>query len=168
MVDMDVRAGTWSLQHWIANGWISRPPRHGIGRSMKVGKESMIGLMTALERYSRRDHRAEHAQWKKHVDEIYEGMRDLVGLQVTRLEQAMNGQPYPLLQIESGSHPGGLHVRDLILALRSLPKKILMAEDEQSPDRAYLYTQCLQSGDAEYIVSAVRQIATSHLDRSAR
>lgn len=51
--------GTWSLQHWITNGWIARPPRHGIGWSMKISKESMIGLMVALERYSLRDHAAE-------------------------------------------------------------------------------------------------------------
>lgn len=168
MVDMDVRAGTWSLQHWITNGWISRPPRHGVGRSMKVSKEAMIGLMTALERYSRRDHAAEYAQWKRDVDDIYAGVRDLSGLRFTSLSQAANGQPYPLLQIDSGAQPGGLAVRDLILALRSLPRKILFAEDEQSPDRAYLFTQCLQPGDAEYIISAIRQVATSHLERSTR
>jgi len=166
MVDMDVRAGTWSLQHWITNGWITRPPRHGIGRSMKVSKEQMIGLMTALERYSSRDHHAEHELWKKQVGEIYNGIRDLTALRVTQLDQAANGQPYPLLRIESGSQPNGLSVRALNLALRSLPRKILLSEDEQSPDRAYLYTQCLQSGDGEYIISAIRQIVTSHLDRS--
>src|SRR5262249_49666093 len=37
MVDMDVRAGTWSRRRWIEEGWIARPPRHGIGRSMKAG-----------------------------------------------------------------------------------------------------------------------------------
>lgn len=168
MVDMDVRAGTWSLQHWITNGWISRPPRHGIGRSMKVSKEAMIGLMVALDRFSRRDHAAEYALWKQHVDEIYHGIRDLAGLRVTKLDQAANGQPYPLLQIDSGTQPEGLCVRDLILGLRTLPRKILLAEDEQSPDRAYLFTQCLQAGDAEYIVAAIRQLFKSHLDRASR
>ena len=166
MVDMDVRAGTWSLQHWITNGWISRPPRHGIGRSMKVSKESMIGLMGALKRYSQRDHAAEQAMWRKDADVIYDAIKDLKGLQVTRLAQAMNGQPYPVVQIESGSLPEGLHVRDLILALRGLPRKILMAEDEQSANRAFLYTQCLRPGDAAYIATAIRQFATSPLDRA--
>lgn len=168
MVDMDVRAGTWSLQHWITNGWISRPPRHGIGRSMKVSKEAMVGLMTALDRYARRDHAGEQAAWKQSIDEIYAGIRDIGRLKVTRLAQALNGQPYPLLQIESGAGPEGLRVRSLILSLRSLPRKILLAEDEVSPDRAYLYPQCLQAGDTEYLVSAIRQAATSHLEPSNR
>ncbi|MDB5391903.1 MAG: aminotransferase class V-fold PLP-dependent enzyme [Planctomycetaceae bacterium] len=157
MVDMDVRAGTWSLQHWVTNGWISRSPRHGIGRSMKVSKESMIGLMTALERYSQRHHAGEYAAWKKQIDDIYAGIRDLTGLKVTQLDRAANGQPYPLLKIESGSPPEGHRVRDLILALRSLPRKIILAEDEVSPDRAYLYSTCLLPGDAEYVVAAIRQ-----------
>ena len=159
MVDMDVRAGTWSLQSWITNGWISRPPRHGIGRAMKVSKESMIGLMAALERYSQRDHAAERAAWNATIDEIHEGLKDLPQLKFTRLPQALNGQPYPVLQIESGPPNSGLRVRDLILGLRSLPRKILLAEDEVSPDRAFLYAQCLQPGDADYIVSSIRQFA---------
>lgn len=168
MVDMDVRAGTWSLQHWVCKGWISRPPRHGVGRSMKVSKEAMIGVMTALERYSQRDHAAEYAQWKKDVDSIYDGVKNLTALQFTSLAQAANGQPYPLIQIDSGRGSDALSVRDLILGLRLLPRKILLAEDEQSPDRAYLFTQCLKSGDAEHIVSAIRQLTSTHLDRSTR
>ena len=167
MVDMDVRAGTWSLQHWITSGWIPRPPRHGIGRSMKVSKESMIGLMTALERYSQRDHAAEQAAWKNSIDLIYERVRDLNGLRMTRLDYAANGQPYPLLKIESGSSPDGLRVRDLILALRSLPRKILLSEDEQSSDRACVYSQCFQPGDAEYVAATIRQFILSRGQRDA-
>lgn len=168
MVDMDVRAGTWSLQHWIENGWITRPPRHGIGRSMKVSKESMIGLMVALERYSLRDHVGEHALWIKTVDVIHDGLRDLTALRINRLEQALNGQPYPLLQIESGLSNEGFTVRNLILALHALPRKILLVEDEVSPDRAFISPQCLRPGDAEYIVSAIHQVISSHRERSTR
>lgn len=168
MVDMDVRAGTWSLQPWIDEGWISRPARHGIGRTMKVSKESMAGLMAALERYSRRDHAGERAHWSKTIDLIYTGVKELPSLKFTRLEQALNGQPYPLLQIDSGTGPNGMRVCELTLALRSLPRKILFAEDEQSADRGYLYAQCLQPGDAEYIVTSIQQAVTSYAERTSR
>lgn len=162
MVDMDVRAGTWSLQHWVTNGWISRPPRHGIGRCMKVSKESMVGLMKALERYGQRDHAAEYAVGKKSIDLIYSGISGLPSLRVTQLDRGLNGQPYPLLQIDSISPDSAFRVRDLILGLRKLPRKILLAEDEKSPDRAFLYGQCLQPGDAEYVVASIRQIVTAN------
>jgi D-glucosaminate-6-phosphate ammonia-lyase len=168
MVDMDVRAGTWSLQEWIEKGWISRPPRHGIGRSMKVSKESMIGLMTALERYARRDHADEQEQWKQAIDAIYDGLQDLPEIRVAKFAKAFNGQPYPLLQIESGPPPQGIRVRNLILSLRALPKKIILAEDEASPDRAYVYAQCLRPGEPEYILSAIRQAVSMQRDRPYR
>ncbi|MBM4005232.1 MAG: selenocysteine synthase [Planctomycetes bacterium] len=162
MVDMDVRRGTWSLQSWVECGWIARPPRHGIGRSMKVSKESIVGVMVALQRYAHRDHAAEQSAWQCTADEIYAGLRDLSRLRITRHRQALNGQPYAMLEIESGSPPDGFSVRDLILACRKLPRKILLAEDERSPDRAFLYTQCLQPGDAAEIIAAFRAILLSH------
>lgn len=168
MVDMDVREGTWSLQHWIANGWLSRPPRHGIGRSMKVSKESIVGVMAALQRYADRDHAAEHAAWQATIDQIHDGIRDLPELRVTRLERGLNGQLYPNLQIESGLGSNGLSVRTLLLALRNQPRRIVLAEDEQSADRAFLYSTCLQTSDVEEIISAIRQTVKSHCDRGVR
>ena len=168
MVDMDVREGTWSLQHWIAAGWLSRPPRHGIGRSMKVSKESIVGVMAALQRYSIRDHAAEYASWQAAIDRIYKGIGDLPELRITRLASGLNGQRYPNLQIESGSEPNGLRVRDLLLTLRNRPQRIVLAEDERSPDRAFLNSQCLQSGNDEEIISAIHQAVFSHRERIAQ
>jgi D-glucosaminate-6-phosphate ammonia-lyase len=168
MVDMDVREGTWSLQHWIANGWLSRPPRHGIGRSMKVSKESIAGVMAALQLYATRDHTAELAGWHANIEKIYDGICDLSELCITRRSHGLNGQPWPNLQIESGSESNGLSVRDLLLALRHRSRKIILAEDEQTPDRAFLYAQCLQPGDAGEIILGIRQAATSHRDRIMR
>lgn len=168
MVDMDIRAGTWSLRDWIARGWISRPPRHGIGRSMKVGKESMIGLMTALERYSRRDHAAEYESWLRTLDQIHDGICDLCELKLTRSPRAPNGQPYPVLDVENGEAVNGSPVREMFLTLRTLPRKILLAEDERSPDRVSINAQCLRPGDAESIITSIRQAILSRRDKASR
>jgi len=199
MVDMDVREGTWSLQHWVSSGWLSRAPRHGIGRCMKVSKESIVGVIAALERYADRDPDEEYNLWKSRIDTIFAGISELPELRVTVCSHGMNGQPYPNLQIESGDSKKGMTVRELLLALRQrhpaaqpdladnsgpaesqgfgsstiattqpsgkLSRNIILAEDEQSPDRAFLYAQCLQPGDAEEIVFAIRQAVTTFRDR---
>jgi L-seryl-tRNA(Ser) seleniumtransferase len=159
MVDMDVRPGTWSLERWVASSWIAAPPRHGIGRSMKVSKEAIVGLMAALERYGQRDHAAEHQAWSAAIDAIHNGLRDLSGLRITRHDRGLNGQPHPILQIESGEAPGGRLVRDLLLALRNRPRRILLSEDEESPNRAFVFPHCLAPDDAQEIVAAVREFA---------
>jgi L-seryl-tRNA(Ser) seleniumtransferase len=166
MVDMDVRNGTWSLQHWVDSGWISRPPRHGIGRSMKVSKEAIVGVMAALRRYTARDHASEQAGWSAIIDEIHAGLHDVTELRITRQSRGANGQPYPNLQFESGNGPSGMKVRELLLALRNRPRRIVLAEDERSPDRAILYPMCLKPTEASEIPAAVRQIVAAHRDRT--
>lgn len=49
-LDMDVDPVIWREQEG------AEPPQHGIGRSMKVGKEEIVGLVIALERFQATDH----------------------------------------------------------------------------------------------------------------
>jgi uncharacterized pyridoxal phosphate-dependent enzyme len=43
-------------------------PYSGIGRDLKVSKETMIGMVAAVERYMKVDHEAEWNSWKAQVD----------------------------------------------------------------------------------------------------
>ena len=158
MIDMDVRPGTWSLQRLVDSGWSERPPRHGIGRSMKVGKDAIIGLLAALERYSLRDHAAELSAWWASIARIADGLADLPQLELTPLFPSPNGQPYPVLKIKSGQAADGLSVRDLILALGRLPRKVILAEAESAPDVCFLYPMCLRPDEPDYLVTAIRKI----------
>jgi L-seryl-tRNA(Ser) seleniumtransferase len=56
-LDMDVDPETWPG---------GEPPHHGLGRSMKAGKEQIVGAAVALRAFVERDHDAEadeHARW---------------------------------------------------------------------------------------------------------
>jgi L-seryl-tRNA(Ser) seleniumtransferase len=55
-LDMDVDVVAWIAREGV------EPPHHGLGRSMKVGKEEIAGLAVALEDFVRRDHDAEAAE----------------------------------------------------------------------------------------------------------
>ena len=62
-----------------------RAQERGIGRPMKVGKEAIVGLLIALERYAARDEaaaRAEHARQTAIVDELSRELKGLAGLRV--------------------------------------------------------------------------------------
>src|SRR5262245_45991917 len=121
MIDLDVRPDTWPLA-----GWIARPPRHGIGRSMKVGKEAVAGLLTALELYSRRDHAAELATWRRRAEEIGKGLSDVAGLRVAVLFPSPNGQPFPAVRLDAVGFP----MKSLHAALRRRRPKVILREDE--------------------------------------
>jgi len=154
MVDMDVRPGTWSLRSWIDEGWIARPPRHGIGRPMKVGKEAIVGLMTALEDYAHRDHAAELARWTAARDEIAAGLRAISGVCVEPMFLSPTGQPYPIVRIDVP------RLDRLIAHLRTLRPKVILAEAERDPRRAYVYPMCLRDGEPRYVVESIRNALT--------
>ena len=160
MVDMDVRPQTWSLQHWVEAGWIDCPPRHGIGRSMKVGKEAIVGLLAALKDYGQRDHAAEQSEWREMVDWLAGRLADLPGLVAEPLFPAPNGQPFPVLRLSLSGSP---NMTALIDALSKHRPKIILAEDDENHDRAYVYPMCLKAGEPQVIASAI----TAALQRDA-
>ena len=43
--------------------WVHSAPHHGYGRAMKVGKEEAMGMLAAVEAWTKRDHQAEWAMW---------------------------------------------------------------------------------------------------------
>jgi len=45
-------------------------PYSGLGRDLKIAKETMIGMVAAVERYVKVDHKAEWNEWKAQVDYI--------------------------------------------------------------------------------------------------
>src|ERR1700685_4643612 len=48
----------------VQAAWFQAAPHHNVGRSMKVGKEEIMGMLTALEMWTKRDHDAEWNTWK--------------------------------------------------------------------------------------------------------
>jgi L-seryl-tRNA(Ser) seleniumtransferase len=58
-------------------------PNDHIGRGMKVGKEEIVGLMVALERFVKTDHVAETERWNARARRIVGQLQGIPGLQTT-------------------------------------------------------------------------------------
>src|SRR6266700_6822249 len=50
--------------------WINSAPHHAFGRSLKVGKEEIMGMLAAVEMWTHRDRKAEWAIWQSWLDTI--------------------------------------------------------------------------------------------------
>lgn len=68
----------------------------GIGRGMKIGKEGIIGLITALQAWQKGDYRAEQAAEKQRVQQMVERLRGLPGITVTA--SWPEPDPYPIMR----------------------------------------------------------------------
>lgn len=70
-------------------------PNHALGRPMKVGKEEMMGLLAAVERYLKLDHEARAKAFEERVTFWNEGLAGIDGVSATRDYPNEAGQPAP-------------------------------------------------------------------------
>ena len=69
-LDMDVSPATWSPPELIDRAAMKGIPHHGLGRGFKAGKEEIVGLVVALERFAAADDEAANAALEKRLQRI--------------------------------------------------------------------------------------------------
>jgi uncharacterized pyridoxal phosphate-dependent enzyme len=60
--------------------WMHSAPHHGYGRTMKVGKEEVLGMLMAVEMWVKRDHKAEWNQWVAWMNHISDRVKQAPGV----------------------------------------------------------------------------------------
>ena len=70
-------------------------PNMGIGRAMKTDKESIAGLVKAVELYVAKDHEAEMAEWEGRVQHILDAVGELPHVRAWRQVPFGTGQLIP-------------------------------------------------------------------------
>src|SRR6185436_5857854 len=60
--------------------WINSAPHHAFGRSLKVGKEEIMGMLAAVEMWVKRDHKAEWKQWEDWLAHIATTVKKVDGV----------------------------------------------------------------------------------------
>jgi len=83
-----IAAGRWAIS-----------PHSGIGRAMKVGKEEIVGLLAAVERFLKLDHDAEWRTWEMRASEIIAVLGKIPGASARRdVPENANHAPHVVLQ----------------------------------------------------------------------
>ena len=80
---------------WIERIRVLGAPNHGVGRPMKVGKEEMMGLLAAVERYVSLDHDQLLEVYEQRVRVWIQGLNGKGGLSAKRDYPNEAGQPVP-------------------------------------------------------------------------
>lgn len=66
--------------------WLNSAPHHAFGRSLKVGKEEIMGMLMAVEMWTKRDHDAEWKEWVSWLDRIGGSVTQVSGVTTEVLE----------------------------------------------------------------------------------
>ena len=75
----------------VQAAWIHSAPHHGYARSMKVGREEMVGMLVAVESWVKRDHAAEWKQWVARCQYIADSVSKIAGVTATVQQEPDEG-----------------------------------------------------------------------------
>ena len=98
-LDMDVAPETWAPPDLIDVQAMKGIPHHGLGRGFKAGKEEIVGLLVALERFAAADDEATNAAFEKRLQRIASELGERVS---TKILSARETGRVPQLHLSAG------------------------------------------------------------------
>lgn len=124
----------------------------GIGRGMKVGKESIFGVMAALEAWEKRDHVGIRERETGHLNLWKETLSDRPGI-TALIEPDPTNNPLDRMRVIVSPQEAHITAWDLAARLRSGPTPIIVRDHEVEHHYFYLDPCNLHPGQ-ERIVAA--------------
>ncbi|MCB0105273.1 MAG: hypothetical protein KDE53_05180, partial [Caldilineaceae bacterium] len=123
-----------------------------------AGKEEIVGLLTALRLYVKRDHAAEVARCTAQVNTIVNALTVIPHVTAEVIPQSETGNAFPLARIRIDQAALNMTGNDFILALKQGNPSIHPLERELEQGAVVIHPFGLQPGDDELIVERVQQI----------
>jgi L-seryl-tRNA(Ser) seleniumtransferase len=162
--DMDVRPETWGKRWLLAEGTIQGVPHQGFGRAMKVGREEVVGLITALRRFVAGDDDEDLARWNDQLDHIADGLSGVPGIKLRQHVTA--AKPVPQLLIELDEEQLGFTAYDAANALLDGEPSIAIGQSRAEFGVLNLIPQSLDESEIEIVGARLRQVLTSTVVRA--
>ena len=131
----------------------------GIGRGMKVGKESVAGVMAALEAWEKRDHEAIRAREMLALQLWKDALAPIKGI-VAEIVPDPTANPLDRLQVEV-LPDSGFTAASLAFALAQSNPPIIVRDHEVERGHFYLDPCNLHPGESEIVANKLVEILTS-------
>ncbi|CAN5349941.1 hypothetical protein BH23BAC1_BH23BAC1_08640 [soil metagenome] len=84
----------------VNSAWITSAPHHGFGRGFKVGREEIMGMLTAVEMWFKRDHAEEWRTWTSWADHISKKLKQVKGVKTELVQPRGRSNRSPSLLVE--------------------------------------------------------------------
>jgi D-glucosaminate-6-phosphate ammonia-lyase len=153
--DMDEIPSTWPARSLLDAGALRRIPQHGIGRSMKVGKEEIVGLLVALERYVERDEVAESARWRELAEALTVGLGAIEGVAARTDLVSPSGRPVPACVATIDARRFGCSAVELVRAMAVLDPIVLVGDHRAAEGILRFDPENLDREDVERVIAVV-------------
>jgi uncharacterized pyridoxal phosphate-dependent enzyme len=144
----------------VANALLNNSPHEDtLGRSQKVGKEEIIGMIKALEVYLREDHDALTKEWQERLQAVSDEITKIPGVSTTFFTPDIaNHVPHMGISWNSKISLTPHQVSQL---LRNSKPSIVMSGGEERPELA-MNSFMLQPGDHKIVAQQLARILREH------
>ena len=137
----------WLVDACALNG----PPNHSIGRPMKVGKEEMLGLLAAVERYLALDHEGRASQMEEIVTGWCSELNRLDGVRADRSFPSEATQPMPRAEVHIDAAAVGRSRDEIVQGLLDGRRAVSVALGPGNT--LYLNPTTLEEGEEEVVLA---------------
>jgi L-seryl-tRNA(Ser) seleniumtransferase len=127
------------------------------GRIGKVGKEEIVGLMTAVELYVKRDHQADWKEWERRINVIEKAVSGIRSVQTEMFIPEIANQ-VPHLAIRWDSNAMHFTKEDFINALREGEPRIEVRPNSPTEPRLEVGVWMLQPGEDRIVARRCAEI----------
>ena len=134
---------------------LNNSPFKGVGRSAKVCKEEIAGLLAALDLFVRTDHEAVWAEWRNRSSVITSAVEDITGLEIRIEDGDLNRQgPQAVVYFRDGwSGPDS----DTIVARLAAREPSIRIGNGGYEDELFINSGTLVDGEEEIVARALRE-----------
>jgi L-seryl-tRNA(Ser) seleniumtransferase len=157
-LDMDASPQTWDPAPGVLSPeLLKRFPHHGIGRGFKVDKESIVGLLVALERFANSDMEGalkEKSELLKFIADHLSGTKHVS----TALAQAKGKGSYPALDLIFDENALKATAYQISKRLHQSSPPVHLSERRAHDGVLVVDSSGLRPGDEEIIVDALAAV----------
>ena len=144
---------------WVETAWCCAAPHHTLGRSMKVGKEEVMGLLAAVEYWAGdRDHAAEQARWYTDLKTITDFVTQVETVTTAIAPGESHRSPVPRLEILWDARRIGISGLALRKVLLQSDPRIMLDDRGATQGSIFILPFSLQPGEAEIVGQSIRDV----------
>ena len=154
--DMDVSPETWTPPELVERAALEGVPHHGLGRGFKAGKEEIVGLLAALERFAAADDAAANAASEERLRRIGAAIGELPGVS-QRLVLARDTGRVAWLQLAVDASVARVDAMGLSRRLQDAPVPVHLSERFAAQGILMIDVQALAPEDDARVATAVRE-----------
>jgi len=145
----------------VANALLNNSPHEDtLGRSQKVGKEEIVGMVKALESYLKEDHQALNKEWQRRLEYISGQISKIAGVTTSySVPDVANHVPH--LSVTWDAKRIAITPREASKALRNAKPSIVVSPPD-SGEGLFMNSFMLQPGEEKIVAEKLAQLLKAH------